>query len=144
MDYETSAGGVVATRKNSDWYVLLIKDKSNNWTFPKGEIESGEDKQKTAAREVSEEAGLSDFSLVAKLPPISYYYTFSGKPRKKTVDYYLYFCKTTEKPVPQLNEGITEATWFTLDKAKQMIGYPKTNSVLLEEVEKKLNQLLQD
>jgi 8-oxo-dGTP diphosphatase len=52
---EFSAGGVVIKDKRE---VLLIKNPSNIWTFPKGHIEKGETREQAAVREVKEETNV--------------------------------------------------------------------------------------
>jgi len=56
----THAGGIVFRRsRRSVSYLLVRANKPKDaWVFPKGHIESGEDAEKAALREVHEEAGI--------------------------------------------------------------------------------------
>ena len=54
MREEFSAGGVLF----KDGEVLLIKNPSDVWTFPKGLVKAGEKPENTAIREVFEETGV--------------------------------------------------------------------------------------
>lgn len=57
--FERSAGSVIYRIENGERFYLLIKNKcSENWGFPKGHLEKGEDDVDAAIREVSEETGL--------------------------------------------------------------------------------------
>lgn len=49
------AGGVVF---DPDGRVLLIRHRKDEWVFPKGHVDAGEDHLATAIREVEEEAGI--------------------------------------------------------------------------------------
>lgn len=69
MKEEFSAGGVLL----KDGEVLLIKNPSDVWTFPKGLVESGENPEETAIREVSEETGVKG-KIVAPIGEIRYWY----------------------------------------------------------------------
>lgn len=138
MKYETSAGGVIVASKNHRWQILLIKDKSGQWTFPKGLVEKNELKETAARREIGEEAGIRKLKLVSAFAPIEYFYRWEGKLIKKNVFYFLFKNGGEEKLSPQREEGILEVHWFSLEDAKKIIGYPKTNTGILKEVETRL------
>src|SRR3989304_2211891 len=74
---ETSAGGVVF-RCDPQAQVLLIRDPYENWGLPKGHIEGGETPEQAAVREVEEETGLADVSVIAPLPTIDWYFRDRG------------------------------------------------------------------
>ena len=133
MEYETSAGGVIVAEKNHELHVLLLKDKNGKWTFPKGLIETGEEREVAAMREISEEVGLKNLKLIAPLAPVNYLYRWEGKLKKKTVHYYLFQGKGTELATPQIEEGILQVRWFPFAEAETIIGYPQTNKKLLRE-----------
>lgn len=141
MNTETSAGGIVVYKSQAGWLVLLMKDMKNNWTFPKGKREDGEDLEETAIREIEEEVGMTKLRCIAQLSPTTYWYT-RGKSIKKTVHYFLFFSKTKQTPNVQKEEGISEATWMTWSDAKSNVGYPKTNAPLLSEAQKFLRKII--
>lgn len=138
MKIEVSAGGVVYRKRRRVFEVLLLKDKNNNWTFPKGLIEDNEDKLGTAQREIGEEVGLKNVKFVSELSPIGYWYRWQKDLIKKTVYYFLFETMGDEQPKPQKEEGITAVKWFTPEEALKIIGYPKTNKPILKEVIEKL------
>ena len=135
MRYETSAGGVIIAYKPKGKipFVLLLKDKSGKWTFPKGLVEKNENQEKTAKREISEEVGIKKLTLLAKLHPVEYFYKWEGKLVKKKVYYYLFKNGMEEKLRPQRSEGIMEVKWFSFPRAFEKIGYKKTNKGILKE-----------
>ena len=55
MTYEKSCGAIIFNDKNE---VLLIKQNSGNWCFPKGHMEKGETEVQTAIREIKEETNV--------------------------------------------------------------------------------------
>ncbi len=133
MKRELSAGGIIVRKKGTQWDVLLLRDMNKNWTFPKGLVEEGEDPIAAAKREIFEEVGIRDVSLLSLLKPIHYMYNRGGL-ISKTVHYFLFSSRGTETPKGQKEEGISDVRWVPLDEAITIIGYPKTNKPLLEEV----------
>lgn len=133
MKVEISSGGVVYRQNGSSFEVLLLKDKNNFWSFPKGLIEEGEDKLTAAQREIGEEVGIHNLEMISELAPIHYIYKWQTTIIKKTVYFFLFKYAGSETPKPQLEEGITETKWFDLEEAIKIIGYVKTNKAVLEE-----------
>lgn len=132
MKIETSAGGVIVRLHENDWEVLLICDAKGQWTFPKGHGEPGEAMLATATREISEETGLHTLTYIDTLTPVTYLYTRDGLV-KKTVQYYLFSTLGDEPLVLQKDEGISDAKWVSLRSAHTDVGYPKTNTPLLDQ-----------
>lgn len=141
MKFESSAGGIIISKTPPSYSVLLLKDKSGNWTFPKGLIEKGEERTTAAIREIAEEVGIKKLKLLAPLAPIEYLYKWEGELIKKKVYYYIFTNGSYGKLTPQREEGILDVMWFPWDKAVEVIGYKKTNLPLLEEAKAKLNTL---
>lgn len=133
MKIEISAGGAVIKKIDNQTHVLLLKDKKNQWTLPKGLIEEGEPMEETAKREIKEEVGLTKIKLLTKLKPIQYFYKFESELIKKTVHYFLFEELEEETLQPQKEEGINEVKWAPIDEAMNIVGYQKTNRKVLEE-----------
>jgi 8-oxo-dGTP pyrophosphatase MutT (NUDIX family) len=131
MKFEKSAGGLIITGKKDKLRILLIKDKSGQWSFPKGLLKKDEDEVAGATREIREETGLKKLKVLYRLNPIEYLYKWEGKLIKKSVVYFLFQNPGQKILRPQTEEGIMSAKWFEIDKAKEIIGYPKTNKPLM-------------
>lgn len=139
MKREISAGGVVVRKKARSWEVLLISDMNKQWTFPKGLVEKGEEMIDGAKREIGEEVGVYDVTYMGAFPPIHYMYRRNGL-INKTVFYFLFSSKGSERLIPQKEEGITAAQWVPLSKATTLIGYPQTGKTILTAVDNALSQ----
>lgn len=127
---ETSAGGVVFRRGDEGAIrFLLIRDSYRSWGFPKGHLESGEPPAQAARREVAEETGLGDLVLHGPIQVIDWYFRFRGKTIHKYCHFFLFESKRGDL-VPQLEEGITDCTWRSLDDALQTISYENARGVL--------------
>jgi 8-oxo-dGTP pyrophosphatase MutT (NUDIX family) len=130
MKRELSAGGIVVTKTSEGWNVLVIHDMNDVLTFPKGKVEPDEPLTKAAVREISEEVGLSDLELIKELPKIEYWYK-KVKTIHKIVHFFIFRSKNKATLVPQTEEGIHDVQWVPIEKAIEIIGYPKTNKQLL-------------
>ena len=58
MNDEKSCGAVVFTRERGAIRYVLIRQRSGQYSFPKGHMEPGETEKQTALREIWEETGL--------------------------------------------------------------------------------------
>lgn len=126
-----SGGGIV---KGPDGRVVVVHQHSNSWSFPKGHVEEGESTLDAARREIEEETGITDLTLVKELG--SYERYSIGKDgvgenvewglQKKT-----FFLFTTEQHAlhPHVSE-ISEARYVTLQEAHDLLTHPKDKEFL--------------
>lgn len=134
---DQSYGVVPVTKRDGEWYVLLIHqisyrgDNDKFWTFPKGHQEGDETPIETAKRELLEETGLSDVQIVEEAK-FSIYYSFQheGKQINKTVSYFLGVCVDTTPSISQPHE-IADISWFRFDEAMAKLSHKNTQDVLL-------------
>lgn len=131
MKIEISAGGLIVRKNPQGWEIVLISDMNNQWTFPKGRVEKGEDTLTAARREIAEEVGLDELTLIKKLPIVRYTYKRNGL-KSKIVHYFLFQTTSTKNLHPQHDEGIHDAQWISIEKALNILGYPHTNHPLLK------------
>ena len=103
-----AAGGLV---QNPQGDILFIKRKGK-WDLPKGKPEGGEELSQTAIREVSEECGISDLSILSPLPSTYHIYRLQdGSFVLKKSCWYHMLTNHHQTPLPQVEEEITEAIW---------------------------------
>jgi 8-oxo-dGTP pyrophosphatase MutT (NUDIX family) len=126
---ETSSGGVVFRRASGTVEFLLIRDPYSNWGLPKGHIEGGESPEEAALREVEEETGLCDITVVAPLPTIDWFFRDRGKLVHKFCHFFLLECAGGDAS-PQLDEGITECLWQPCTVALATVSYANAREVM--------------
>jgi len=115
-----AAGGLVVR----DGTVALVhRPRYDDWTFPKGKLDSGESFEDAALREVEEETGLR-CSLGRELPAT--HYEVNGRP--KLVRYWLMAPQSETDFVP--NEETDELRWVTPDDARGLLTYDRDRDVL--------------
>jgi 8-oxo-dGTP pyrophosphatase MutT (NUDIX family) len=122
---ERSAGGVVFRLGAGDVVdVVLIRTHEGRWQLPKGWIEDGERPERTAVREVREEAGV-EAEVVAPLDTIEYWYrsTYTDPPARvhKYVTFFLlrYLSGSTDDH----DDEVLEARWAPIDEAERMLAF---------------------
>ena len=112
-----AAGGLVY---NQSGKLLAIK-RLGVWDLPKGKIEKNESRSEAAIREVEEETGIHNLTIVS-FKAVSYHVYKSKHHNNKLVlkPTYWYVMKYSgdEIPTPQTSEQITEVKWCD---AKQII-----------------------
>jgi 8-oxo-dGTP pyrophosphatase MutT (NUDIX family) len=114
------AAGAIVVR---DGRVLLIhRPKHDDWGFPKGKLEPGEDDEAAAVREVEEEVGLR-VRLGDRLGEV-HYVLADGTP--KTVAYFRAEADDEGKP----GDGVDELLWITPGEARAMLSYDRDRKLL--------------
>lgn len=103
-----NAGGGVLVNHEGEF--LAIK-RNGVWDLPKGKLETGEDFETAALREVEEETGLTGIKLVQ--PVISTYHTYElpGQQVLKRTQWFRMFYPGNRPTRIQKSEGITESRW---------------------------------
>lgn len=126
---ERSAGGVVFRMDAGQPLFLLIRDSYQNWGFPKGHIEPGEQADDAARREVSEETGLGGLIIRGPIDTIDWFFRFRGQLIHKSCQFFL--MESVEAVTsPQRTEGITACRWITFEEAETLISYSNARDVL--------------
>ena len=133
MSPRESAGGIVV---GPDGKMALVEQHGNSWSLPKGGIEAGESELDAAKREIHEETGISQLSLVGELG--SYERHSLGPdgvseqkelgPRKRT-----FFLFTTSQQNFHDHDAMGEVTqvrWVTLDEALALLTHLKDREFL--------------
>lgn len=113
------AGGLVVREHDGKRYAALVyRDYYDDWTFPKGYVESIETMEEAAAREVGEEVGVA--VVIEKiLPPIEY---MSKKGQRFNTFMYLMRPKQDHELSPYPVE-IDKAEWILFEEIPERLSY---------------------
>ena len=124
-----AAGGVVYRwSATNQLEILLIKKQDGFWTLPKGRIEPGEDERTAVVREVAEETSVAG-EVGAMVRQVVYTIQKAGRPRRKTVSYYL-MRAISGRPRPQARERILRVRWFAIGVALRRIRRRRIRNVV--------------
>ena len=129
---EPTSGGIVFrfTKDKRDIEVLLIQDSKGRWTIPKGHIEPGETAKMTARREIEEETGLKNVSILTWLGKIHFKYRRMDKLVLMTTQVYLVqSLDDHETPIPE--KWMKGISWFPFAKALDLIEYEDIEKLML-------------
>ncbi len=129
---EPTSGGIIFrfTRDRKDIQVLLIQDSKGRWTIPKGHIEPGETAKMTARREIEEETGLKNVSILTWLGKIHFKYRRADKLVLMTTQIYLaQALDSKEMPIPE--KWMKGIKWFSFADALDAIEYEDIEKLML-------------
>jgi ADP-ribose pyrophosphatase YjhB (NUDIX family) len=121
MKLTESAGGVVV---NKDGLIMIVSQKGNSWSLPKGHIEAGEDKLSAALREIKEESGIDRLELIKSLGSYKRYKISKDgksidKSELKTIHIFLF--KTNQNDLKPIDKDNPEARWVKKEQAIELL-----------------------
>lgn len=129
ITYRISAGGVVLNPRGE---ILLVLQRNGMWSLPKGQLVEGEKHADAARREILEETGISDLTLVETLGSYTKYSIDDqgreDKTQLKRITVILFTTEQTE--VRPIDPRIREARWVNVEEAIGMLTVPKDQDFL--------------
>jgi len=121
-----AAGGIVTRRTPEGWIEIAVvhRPAREDWSFPKGKLEQGEEFEECALREVTEETG-----LICQLGRFVGHTQYRDrKDRPKVVAYWIMeLVGGTFRP----NEEVDELRWVSLGAAEGILTYERDRELLL-------------
>lgn len=130
MIYEVSSGAILYHRDNQTITFLLLHYYSGHWDFPKGNKEEGESDVDTALREITEETGITDVTILDDFKKqVFYKYKRNNQLISKKVIYFL--AETKSSNVVLSNEHLN-FLWAQYEEAFRRITYSTSKEILTE------------
>lgn len=129
MNKVISAGGIVVRNNPNKQILLTIFTHIKGLGFAKGHVEDGETFEQAAIREVTEETGLTELSIVKKLGVYSKIATErNGTPVEKDIHMYL-----METDNPNFHQEAEEKhDWFDIDEAIRQMAVDEDRNFLIK------------
>jgi ADP-ribose pyrophosphatase YjhB (NUDIX family) len=112
-----AAGGLVQNNKGE----FLIIFRHNKWDLPKGKLDYDESPEEAALREVQEECGIDELSILKKLDLTFHSYKLGKKRMLKKNHWFLMQTKSNARLIPQLEEDIREAVWMNKNSIQNKV-----------------------
>ena len=116
--------GIIIVKDNK---VLMVKQKNDIYSFPKGHVEGNETEKETAIRETKEETNI-DAEIISDEKYKVFYKTKKGK--DKEVVYFIGKPKN-DNLKPQEGE-IDEVSWVDKEKVENFLQYENIREMWLE------------
>ncbi len=141
--YERSAGVIPYRIHPESRYQFLVlhsatvRNPRARWEFPKGGMELGESTKDTAAREFTEETGLTDWDFREGFErSLSYTYVRRGRKVLKAVTYFLVEVNTLAEPICSI-EHVADVFghwhhWGDFDHISRLLYHAKIRQLFAE------------
>ncbi|MGE4169235.1 MAG: NUDIX hydrolase [Candidatus Margulisiibacteriota bacterium] len=133
MEKTISAGGIVLNRHGQ---VLITCQHGTSWSLPKGHVDPGETLLDAAKREIAEETGVTDLTLVRYL---GFYERYRiGKnggedhSELKRIEFFLF--TTTQTELAPTDPENPEALWLDKADIADKLSHPKDKAFFEEQV----------
>lgn len=138
LHFYATAGGVVLNHQNQilllERHVEREEGSRHEIRLPKGHIEPDERAEETAVREVCEESGYCDLTLLAPLGETLVAYTHKGKATIRHEQYFLMRLATDAPPQPNpqgAEELLFQPRWVAdFAEAIALLTYPAEQDVM--------------
>ena len=122
---ETSCGVVLVNLGS----ILLLQYPQGHWDLPKGHVEKDDDNNyETAKRELKEETGISELSLIENFEyRTEYQFKHKGKRKSKQVYWYI---ATTEEISINLSKEHHNYVWLDWELAVEQATHTETKELI--------------
>jgi len=122
-----AAGGKVLNQ-NSE---ILFIYRNKKWDLPKGKSEKNENISQTALREVIEETGIKNLTIVKPLEKTYHIFKRKNKHYLKSTYWFEMISEYKGKFKPQKKEGITRVEWIGVENLQSILPKSYANIRLL-------------
>jgi 8-oxo-dGTP pyrophosphatase MutT (NUDIX family) len=115
-----AGGGLVLNEQNE----LLFIFRRGSWDLPKGKVDPGETIEACALREVEEETGVRNLTLIDFLGITQHQYfdPYLQEEVIKESHWYTITVKGVPALIPQTEEDITDIKWVPLSQVNELIA----------------------
>ena len=112
-----AAGGKVINNKSE----ILFIYRNKKWDLPKGKAEKNENISQTAIREVEEETGIKNLSIIKPLDKTYHIFKRGNTSYLKTTYWFEMKSDYNGKFKPQKKEGITRVEWIGVENLSYIL-----------------------
>ncbi len=119
-----TAGGVVLNAKGE---VLVVNQRGNSWSLPKGHVDPGEDDLAAARREIAEESGITELEFIKPLGTYSRHRIgkHGGEDTSELKQLRFFLFRTTQTKLAPTDPVNPEARWIARDKVSELLTHPR-------------------
>jgi 8-oxo-dGTP pyrophosphatase MutT (NUDIX family) len=126
--FKEKSVGAILFRRSKGIEFLLLHYGAGHWDFPKGGVEEGETEQDTMRREVFEETGIKDISvLVGFREQINYFYKRAEGLVSKEV---IFFLAETRSKIVKISFEHDDFKWLPYGEAYKILTFDNSKKLL--------------
>lgn len=138
MPREKSAGAIIYRIENNAPHYLLLHYPSGHWEFAKGHIEDGETDEQTVRREIQEETGVTDITIIPGFKEYIKYFFRNNydmpKEQKGSAPWIFklvvfYLAKTNQKEV-KISHEHEDFAWLPYKEAVKKLTFKNAKNLL--------------
>ena len=124
MKKTQGAGGVVL---NAHGEVIVVSQEGTSWSLPKGHIDPGEDALSAAKREIYEESGITNLTLVRKLGSYKRYKISlaGGDDTSELKTIHMFLFTTDQQNLAPIDPKNPEARWLKKSEVANLLTHQK-------------------
>ncbi|MEI7604047.1 MAG: NUDIX domain-containing protein [bacterium] len=131
MTRESSFGVIPLKSIGYDYSFLMIQDHNGHWGFPKGHSEGNEVELETAIRELKEETGIKQVSILHHKYFIdNYIFRFRSNVISKSVKYFIGILE--DQPVNIQKKEVANYAWVSPQKALELLEFDGIKDITKE------------
>lgn len=125
-----SAGGIVINDKGE---VLIVNNKGNSWTFPKGHVEENEKILDAAKREIYEESGVEDLHYVKALGKYERFKIGLNKKddESELKEIHMFLFHTNQVHIQPIDPNNPDAKWVTKNDVVRLLTHEKDKTFFI-------------
>lgn len=131
MKRTQSAGGVVLNEKGE---VLVVNQRGNSWSLPKGHVDPGEDLLSAARREILEESGVSNLEFVRDLGGFERHRIglHGGDDMSELKDIRIFLFRSNQQELNPTDPDNPEARWVKKEDVAALLTHRKDREFFLK------------
>ena len=131
MKKTQSAGGVVLNEKGE---VLVVNQRGNSWSLPKGHVDPGEDLLSAARREILEESGIADLEFVRDLGGFERHRIglHGGDDLSELKEIRIFLFRTNQRELNPTDPDNPEARWVKKEDVAELLTHRKDREFFLK------------
>jgi ADP-ribose pyrophosphatase len=111
------AGAIIFSSLDNHRIALLYRGKQQDWSFPKGHVEQGEESIQTMAREIKEETGL-DVKILQNLPSLDYIH-----PNGNNISTKMFLVQSEDDSKAKIENSGDDIGWVEINEVSKTLSY---------------------
>ena len=130
MKRTQSAGGIVLNTKGE---VLVVNQRGNSWSLPKGHVDPGEDVLTAARREILEESGVAELEYVKDLGGFQRHRIglHGGDDMSELKDIRIFLFRSSQQDLRPTDPDNPEARWVKKEDVPALLTHRKDREFFL-------------